>query len=264
MEAERRLTVCEYDPHIRRRYNPLLTMAREFWKGYKKIRPYLHSGIYVLFYDDVLVAISATKFKMEYRSPFHFSKTEYVHRVYEGDIEYYKRNYADQAEEPAITPAIIAKLTTVLSEIEKESGKMFELMIQTVGTCERQLVGDVNKRNSYTIYDTIEDLRYLEGTYSNIEEMKDKNIVQQYTAVTEELKKDTDGEWQWKCSYCHSWGSEDRKNHIRSYTCNNCHTKLQEPDYAHISFSPSAGWVSTSGGGSISVVQVLGFIRVNP
>lgn len=226
-----------------------------FWEAYREMRHLFKHGWYVLFLDGRLFDVSLKPYKMKYSSPFYIPYTETVHQVYDGDIEF-QDLIQIRHQKKAIAPAIVDKVKAMLAEIEKETGTQFNLTLDVVGRYESKKIE--LERSSYTIYATLPRFEYLKGTYTSTEQMMEKFIRHAFQPYVADLRC-TKSNWEWKCKYCESWENSVIYGDIR---CGKC--SLDEGVRIDIpSFSVDSGQIYMGGGGTLSIVTIVGLIKTN-
>ena len=244
------------------RLDPVMApMSFEFWESYEKMRKEFSNGEYVRFLDGKFLDKSTEPYPMTFTGKWSCGH-EYVHKVYEGDAEHHKR-LTNYERKQSLSDQDTASFLELLKTIEKKTGKFYEITIRQ-GNGEQTTLGDLNKRNSYTLYDMVPKYKYLEGIYSSIQEMNQKKTLHKYEPYAEDHIFETNNDYDehyWKCGKCHSWGTEIQRN--SGSTCLSCGFSIPDYHLGNPTFSPSSGSVYLSSGGSLGVCTPVGFIKIN-
>ena len=245
------------------RYDPMVAFeGRDFWETYEKLRGGFTNGEYVLFSGKTFLSKSTEPYPLKYEGLRSYTP-EFVHQVYEGDVEQYKRLHKYDRETSEMSKEDLTLFKELLDNIEKKTGKFYQITVKQASG-EDIVIGDLNKRSSYTVYDMLPKYKSLEGDYSSLGEINRKSLLLMYEPYAEDHefeKKEDFTDHYWKCRKCHTFGTEKQKNsRAHCYTCKESIPELYSQGPI---FCPSSGSVYLSSGGSISICQNVGFIRIN-
>lgn len=189
--------------------------------------------------------------------------------------EYLKEYTDDPYHSIAIVPEnVISQLEEIIANLEKNSETKFQITIRESTKNSTLTVGAFNKRKGYVIYDMLSKkefierhgermsgytklkgfskLNKLEGTYSDMKEIKEKVKNLRFKTVEE---NDVKG---WKCGKCKTINTAFYNSLCQAKDCHYEHRNI----WGELGFYPSSNAIYVGGGGSYSELFEIGKIRI--
>lgn len=172
------------------------------------------------------------------------------------------------------------KIINFIEEIEAETGHHHFISIRSEGKNLTEIYPLEERTRSYEVIMKDTNFSLLDGKYSSLNSIKDK-IKSLYLESQSDINPPIllHGDYVWKCDQCNSYGSERtlrsgsksfRLNRYPSnnysYThCENCSYQLRTNynKWLGLELFPESGIIGTSSGGSISVINELGILKIS-
>jgi hypothetical protein len=169
----------------------------------------------------------------------------------------------------SVPPAYIEQLQTVLSQLESETGSMYQITLQQFGHNGTHIVGNFDKRpNQIEVYNMDPLFQELNGVYQSKDEIVNKIKELRANDIFEETRQYINHLGHsyaiGKCKVCHSYNDyvgNSVPNHISSNCCQNrsCPQPSLHSKWDNVELSD--GTIYQHNGGSLSICHTKGYYK---